>query len=113
MKRKHMLIIFSITTVLMLGLIPSPVMAQNIKVMVNNRLVDFPDQQPFINKDNRTLVPVRAPMEAAGAVVTWNDAARQATVAKGDKTAVFSIGSRQYIVNGEIRQMDREIISQK
>lgn len=76
--------------------------------MVNNQPVAFPDQQPFINKDNRTLVPVRAPLEAARAAVTWNDVARQATVAKGDKTAVFTIGSKQYTVNGETKHMDTE-----
>lgn len=86
----------------------SPVLAQEIQVIVNGQNVQFPDQKPFINKDNRTLVPVRAPMEAAGAAVTWNDTARQATVAKGGKTAVFSIGSKQYTVNGEIKQMDTE-----
>ncbi len=86
----------------------SPVLAQEIQVIVNGQNVQFPDQKPFINKDNRTLVPVRAPMEAAGAAVTWNDAARQAIVAKGDKTAVFSIGSKQYTVNGLTRQMDTE-----
>ena len=86
----------------------SPVLAQEIQVIVNGQKVQFPDQQPFINKDNRTLVPVRAPMEAAGAAVTWNDAARQAIVAKGDKTAVFTIGSKQYTVNGNVQQMDTE-----
>ncbi len=86
----------------------SPVLAQEIRVTINGQTVQFPDQKPYINEDNRTLVPVRAPMEAAGATVTWNGTARQATVAKGDKTAVFTIGSKQYTVNGEVRQMDTE-----
>ncbi len=79
-----------------------------LNLYVNGIRVDFPDQRPYIDENNRTLVPVRAPMEAAGATVTWNDTTRQATVAKDDKTAVFTIGSKQYTVNGEIREMDTE-----
>lgn len=86
----------------------SPVMAQEIRVTINGQTVQFPDQKPYINEDNRTLVPVRAPMEAAGATVTWNGTARQATVDKDDKTAVFTIGSKQYTVNGENKKMDTE-----
>ncbi|CFX15232.1 Copper amine oxidase-like, N-terminal [Syntrophomonas zehnderi OL-4] len=78
----------------------------NITVAVNGKLVTFPDQKPYINQDNRTLVPVRAPMEAAGATVSWNDKTRQVTVTKGDKTAVFTIGSKVYTINGKAMQMD-------
>lgn len=89
----------------MLGTV-APAQAKAVQVIVNGQAVIFPDQQPFINQDNRTLVPVRAPMEAAGASVSWNDETRQVTVAKGDKTAVFTIGSRVYTVNGKAMQMD-------
>lgn len=80
--------------------------AANVSVTYNGTPVIFPDQAPFINSDNRTMVPVRAPMEAIGATVTWNNATRQATIKKDDTTAVFTIGSKQYTVNGKTQHMD-------
>ncbi len=85
----------------------SPALAQDkIQVMVNNQLVAFPDQQPFMNKDNRTLVPVRAPMEKAGAKVDWEGVSQTVVVSKDGIAAVFVIGTNQYKVNGEAKTMD-------
>ncbi|MDD4590126.1 MAG: copper amine oxidase N-terminal domain-containing protein [Parabacteroides sp.] len=87
-------------------LAPIPAQAANITVTYNGNQVVFTDQVPFINADNRTMVPVRAPMEAVGASVSWNDTTRQATITKDSKIALFTIGSKQYSVNGTAQQMD-------
>ncbi|NLX02677.1 MAG: copper amine oxidase N-terminal domain-containing protein [Syntrophomonadaceae bacterium] len=81
-----------------------------VKVAVDGKIISFPDQQPYINKDNRTMVPVRAPMEAMGCQVEWNDEARQAIIIKGDITATFTIGSNTYTVNGESKTMDTQAV---
>lgn len=80
--------------------------APEVKVQVDGQLVDFPDQKPYIDSASRTMVPVRAPMEAMGCTVDWNDQARQATIKKDGNVAVFTIGSKTYTVNGASRKMD-------
>ena len=64
--------------------------ADEIKVMVDGVLVDFTDQKPFI-KDNRTMVPVRAPMEALKATVIWDPKTQQCTINKDNRNVVFTI----------------------
>ncbi len=74
-------------------------------VTVNGTVVSFPDQQPYV-KNDRVMVPVRAPMEAMGVAVSWNNTEQSATMVKGDITAVFTVGSSSYTVNGEALTMD-------
>jgi len=91
--------------------IPALAKAENpVRVAVDGEIISFPDQQPYINSDNRTLVPVRAPMEAMGCNVDWSDQARQATITKNDTTAIFTIGSNTYTVNGETKTMDTQAV---
>lgn len=80
--------------------------AQNVTVTVNGASVSFPDQQPYIDSNDRTLVPMRAPMEAIGCTVEWNDFLRQAIIKKDTTEVIFTIGSTAYTVNGVTKQMD-------
>lgn len=81
-----------------------------VRVAVDGEIISFPDQQPYINSDNRTMVPVRAPVEAMGCEVEWNNDTRQATITKDGTTAVFTIGSKTYTVNGENMTMDTQAV---
>jgi hypothetical protein len=84
--------------------------APDVSVKVDGQYVSFPDQKPYIDSANRTMVPVRAPMEKMGCTVDWNDKTRQATITKGDKTAVFTIGKNTYTVNGQTKTMDTKAV---
>ena len=84
--------------------------APEVSVKVDGQYVSFPDQKPYIDSANRTMVPVRAPMEAMGCTVEWNDKTRQAIITKGDKTAVFTIGKNTYTVNGQTKTMDTRAV---
>ena len=84
--------------------------APDVSVKVDGKLVGFPDQLPYIDSNDRTMVPVRSPMEAMGCHVDWNDQARQATITKGGTTAVFTIGSNTYTVNGQNKTMDTQAV---
>jgi len=84
--------------------------APDVSVKVDGKLVGFPDQLPYIDSNDRTMVPVRSPMEAMGCHVDWNDQARQATITKGGITAVFTIGSNTYTVNGQNKTMDTQAV---
>lgn len=80
--------------------------APNIKVVIDGKEVVFADQKPFINADSRTMVPVRAPMEAIGCAVEWDGDNNQAIISRGDIVAVFTIGSNNYTANGLVKMMD-------
>jgi len=76
----------------------------------NVTAVAFPDQKPYIDSNDRTMVPVRAPMEAMGCKVGWSDQTRQATIKKSDNVAVFTIGSNTYSLNGINKTMDTRAV---
>lgn len=64
-----------------------PVFAANEvhpKVIVNDRLISFEDQEPVISENNDTLIPVRGVLEAMGAQVTWNGEERSVMVKAKD-----------------------------
>jgi hypothetical protein len=84
--------------------------APDVTVKVDGNVVSFPDQKPYIDSNDRTMVPVRAPMEAMGCTVDWNDQARQATITKAGNTVVFTIGSNTYTLNGQNKTMDTQAV---
>lgn len=61
-------------------------------VRVNGDLVTFPDGQPYINSDNRTLIPVRFATEALGANVTWVESTSTALIEKKGIKVEITIG---------------------
>lgn len=77
-----------------------------IKVYVNESLISFPDQKPFINVDNRTLVPVRFVSEALGAEVNWDVTNRKVDISHEGKTILLVIGSKQATVETSIITLD-------
>lgn len=84
--------------------------APNVTVKVDGNTVNFLDQKPYIDSNDRTMVPVRAPMEAMGCKVEWNDQSRQATIEKNGNTAVFTIGSKTYTLNDQNKTMDTQAV---
>jgi len=73
--------------------------AADISVTVNGEIVGFSDAKPYINNDNRILVPLRAIAEALNLDVTWDDTTKSATFEDkaSTKKTVFSIGENKYI----------------
>ena len=61
---------------------------------------------PVYIKDGRTLVPVRAIIEAFGAEVLWNGDERKVTIKSGGSTIELVIDSCEAVVNGEIKTLD-------
>ncbi|NLX02571.1 MAG: copper amine oxidase N-terminal domain-containing protein [Syntrophomonadaceae bacterium] len=84
--------------------------ASEVKVTVNGKLVQFPDQKPYIDANSRTLVPMRAPMEAMGVKVDWDADKRQATLDNNNTKVVFTIDQKVYQVNGKNKTMDTQAI---
>lgn len=66
------------------------------------------DIAPYI-KDGRTLLPLRYAAYAVGLTekdVQWDQAARKVTIKKGADTAMFTIGSKSMVKNGQTTVMD-------
>ncbi len=64
------------------------------------------DSAPYIDENDRTMVPVRFVGEALEADVTWNADDQTVTVKDGDNAVVFTIGSNDMTVNGEVKTID-------
>ncbi len=59
-----------------------PAYAAETKINVNGKDVIFTDAKPYIDENNRTMVPLRPIAEAMGLEVGWNDAKKTASFTK-------------------------------
>jgi len=64
-----------------------------LTVKYNGEAVIFPDAQPFVDENNRTLIPVRFVAETMGAKVDWNQTMQTAIITQNDITINVPIGS--------------------
>lgn len=78
---------------------------ERIKIFVNNNQVNF-DVPPFLDENNRLLVPFRAIAEAMGAGVHWHPDTKQVSVVGHGRILLLTINSNIALVNGETRLMD-------
>ncbi len=64
------------------------------------------DVKPFINQDNRTVLPLRAIAEAFGAELRWDPATQTVLLTLGDRSVRLKIGDKTFEVNGQVFTMD-------
>ena len=64
-----------------------------ISVTVKGSAVAWSDASPFIDGNNRTMVPLRAVADAMSLEVNWDNDAREASFTDGSKTITFPIDS--------------------
>ena len=64
-----------------------------ITVIVNGEIVVWTDAAPFIDANDRTMVPLRAVADAMELDVNWDAVAREAVFTGGGKTIYFPIDS--------------------
>jgi len=62
-------------------------------VKYNGETFIFPDAQPFIDENNRTLIPVRFVAETMGADVSWFQETQTAVIEQNGVTIMVPIGS--------------------
>lgn len=83
---------------------------QHITVVLNQRELVFNPTEgygvPFIDANNRTMLPMRKPLETIGAEVSYNAAAKTVTAVKGGVTVQVTIGESNLLVNGQTIPMD-------
>lgn len=67
-----------------------------VTVTVEGETVDFPDAQPFIDANNRTLVPVRFISEAlGGGQVNWDGDLQEVTITYNNKIIKLIINKKK------------------
>ena len=64
-----------------------------LAVKYNGEVVVFPDAQPFVDENSRTLIPVRFVAETMGALVSWNQETQTAVIEQNGITVSVPIGS--------------------
>ena len=71
--------------------------------------VDFGDDQPFIDDNNRAQVPVRYIAESLGCGVEWDDNSKTVTISTSTgKVIIITIGNNILTVDNDVVEMDTE-----
>lgn len=96
---KKQIISMALSTVLVLGTAAFAETAP--KVIVDDCEIVFTDQQPVIEND-RTLVPLRGVMEAAGADVRWYDSTKKIQIQSHDNWRIAEL-----IVDSDIMKVSK------
>ena len=78
-----------------------------IHVTVDDDYVNWTDAVPFIDENDRTMVPLRAVANALGLTVGWDQTERIASFSRGGRTLSFHIGDKEAKTEtGEVIPMD-------
>lgn len=75
-----------------------------VKVTIDNKQIRFSEElgHPFIDENGRTLVPLRAVMEAFGAKVGWDNDIRAAILEK-DEIKIYVPVDQYYIIKNDVQ----------
>jgi len=80
--------------------------ADPITVIVNGKTIVFPDVQPFIDANSRTIVPVRFIIEELGCNAEWHPSTSTVTIDRGRINVELTIGKKEITVLGVKKTMD-------
>ncbi|WP_158212246.1 N-acetylmuramoyl-L-alanine amidase [Natranaerobius trueperi] len=78
----------------------------DIEVKVDGEVVSFLDQEPYIDDNGRTQIPVRFVSEELGAYVEWNSDDQIVELDNGSDEIVLEIGKDNFTLNGKEKSMD-------
>ncbi len=76
-----------------------------VMVRVDDAPISF-DSEPYIDDNDRLMVPLRAISEALGAQVGWDESSRRVTIIKENDEINFTIDDSTAYLNGEAKEMD-------
>ncbi len=78
-----------------------------VKVVVNGRQVAF-DVDPYIDPNNRVMVPLRAIVEALGAQVDWDAQTKKIYIAREGRRSIFTVGGSTAVFDGRTVNLDTQ-----
>jgi hypothetical protein len=77
-----------------------------VKVRYNGNEIYFPDSKPFVDENNRTLVPVRFVAESMNISVYWDEQEKKITLIRNNIEVDLHIGEKHAMVNGRRQELD-------
>lgn len=86
-------VVLALCTLLCTGAMAAELPNSGPTVRVNGQVVSFPDGQPFIDNNGRTMIPVRFVTEQLGATVTWDGKTQTANITKNGIKVAITIGN--------------------
>lgn len=96
------------------GHLSSVEMKRYVTVILNNQELPFVPVEglgvPFIDENNRTMIPLRKPLEAIGATVSYDERNRIVTIEKAGTNVGLPIGENVITVNGQEVTIDTRSI---
>jgi len=86
--------------------------ANDIIISLGDELITFNEStgKPFIDENNRTLVPLRIIMEKIGAEVGWDSESNYVLVKYDSALIGVPIDKKHIVVNGEVKETDTAAI---
>jgi 3D (Asp-Asp-Asp) domain-containing protein len=86
----------------------APPPSSEVKVQVNEKLLPFPDVQPFVDASHLLQIPVRTLSQELGYETSWDfaDNALKVTLKNNKNTFSFNVGERQAALNGKPVTLD-------
>jgi hypothetical protein len=81
-----------------------------IPIIVNGHKVKFPDTEPYIDENGRTMVPVRFVSEKLGGTVNWNDQTQTVSISSRGKEISLPVGSEVVKVDGKEVTLDTSAV---
>lgn len=97
-----------ISIIIVIMMIPTTAFAGNINIQIDKEPISFTKDSgaPFIDKANRTMVPLRITMEESGCTVDWDGKGQMAVVSKGETVVKVPIGQGYILVNDKKVNID-------
>jgi len=84
---------------------PAQAAYPEITITVNGSRIAS-DVKPYIDSNNRTMVPIRFVAEALGSEVDWNQETKGVSVKRKENAVYLWAGRQDYTVNGKSKTMD-------
>ncbi|WFD08782.1 copper amine oxidase N-terminal domain-containing protein [Tepidibacter hydrothermalis] len=102
--------IISLTLILSLCFLFPSFADENIKLILKEQEIQFQDAQPFIDRNNRTLVPVRFISETLGCKVEWDAKNHTVLITGNSKEIKLPVGYNYAIVDGKKVEFDTKAV---
>jgi len=107
LKKSAMILVLALTMVCLLAVAAQ---AGTVNIIVNGDTVAFPDAQPYINEDNRTMVPVRFISQQLGGEVSWDEAAQTVNIKYYQLAISIPIGDKYAYLAGKKIELDTSAV---
>ncbi len=106
------IVLFSFLLILFISFGSSLQAESPIALYIDGENVQFDEASgyPFINSENRIMMPLRACLSAIGCTVSWDQDAQIAIIRKGATTVNVPVGKPQIIVNGNAVPIDTSAV---